>query len=65
MLVSKEYVKNFPRKGQSILDALLFYFYTFSLGNYIHDSTSIIVNMVIDSRSVYPVQISPSVFVNF
>ena len=64
MLVSKEYVKNFPRKGQSILDALLFYFYTFSLGNYIHDSTSIIVNMVIDSRSVYPVQISPSVFVN-
>lgn len=64
MLVSKENVNYFPRKGQSILEALLFYFYTFSLSNYIHDSTSIIVNMVIDSRSVYPVQISPSVFVN-
>ena len=64
MLVSKENVNNFPRKGQSILEALFFYFYTFSLSNYIHDSVSIIVNMVIDSRSVYPVQISPSIFVN-
>ena len=62
MLVSKENVNNFPRKGHSILDALLFY--TFSLSNYTHDSTSIIVNMVIDSRSIYPVQITPSVFVN-